>query len=144
MSDMAENLHAKPFIHSTPTTKALHFSLSETQSRMDIRRPDALSLEYTRSMMGFLLFEPMPASIAMVGLGGGSLAKFCHRHLPQADIYVVEVNPHVIALRDEFLVPPDGPRFRIVPGDGADFVHKPPHLFNVLLVDGYDEHGLPR
>lgn len=143
MSDTAENPHAKPFIYSTMTTKALYFSLCETQSQMDIRRPDALSLEYTRSMMGFLLFEPVPAHIAMIGLGGGSLAKFCYRHLPQANIQVVEINPHVIALRDEFLVPPDGPRFRVTQGDGADFVRNPPHPFDVLLVDGYDKKGLP-
>ncbi|MCK7495577.1 MAG: transferase [Comamonadaceae bacterium] len=37
----------------------------------------------------------------MIGLGGGSLAKFCHRHLPRARIRVVEINPHVIALRDD-------------------------------------------
>ena len=33
------------------------------------------------------------------------MAKWCHRHLPQADITVVEINPHVIALRDRFYMP---------------------------------------
>ena len=60
-------------------------------------------------MMGFLLFIPSPARILMVGLGGGSLAKFCFRHLPDAAIDVVEINPHVIALRDDSGFRPTAP-----------------------------------
>ena len=46
-------------------------------------------------MMGFLLFKPEPGNIAMIGLGGGSLAKFCHRDLPRSRIQAIEINPHV-------------------------------------------------
>lgn len=144
MSDSAAHKHVKPFVYKTFTTKALHFSISEIQSRMDIRQPDALNLEYTRTMMGFLLFEPEPANIAMIGLGGGSLAKFCYRHLPKTNIRVIEINPHVIALREEFQVPPDCERFSVIQGDGAEFVRFPPSRFDVLLVDGYDNKGLPK
>jgi spermidine synthase len=133
----------KPVVCTTSTTLSMHFSWHETQSCMDLRQPDALNLEYTRTMMGFLLFVPEPANLVMVGLGGGSLAKFCHRHLPQTRIKVIEINPHVIALRDEFRVPADNDRFRIALGDGAEFVRSPPRHFDVLLVDGYDHQGLP-
>jgi hypothetical protein len=96
-------------------------------------------------MMGFLLFIPEPRFMAMVGLGGGSLAKFCHRHLPKTRIQVVEINPYVIGLRDEFQVPPDSRRFAIVQGDGAAFVRSPASPCDVLLLDGYgggdDEDG---
>jgi len=122
---------------------SLHFSWHETQSCMDLRHPDVLHLEYTRTMMGFLLFVPAPRHITMVGLGGGSLAKFCHRHLPKARIQVIEINPHVIALRDEFRVPPDSGRFTVVQGDGAEFVSSPARPCDVLLLDGYDHDGLP-
>lgn len=135
--------HVKPYIQQTLTTKALHFSISELQSRMDVRRPDALDLEYTRLMMGFLLFVPVPARLAMIGLGGGSLAKFCHRHLAGTHIGVVEINPHVIALRDDFKVPADSPRFGVLLGDGAVFVRQEAAPLDVLLVDGFDYDGLP-
>lgn len=125
------------------TTKSLHFSWGETQSCMSVRQPNALKLDYTRTMMGFLLFISEPTNIAMVGLGGGSLAKFCHHHLQRSHVHVIEVNPHVIALRNEFLVPPDGDRSCIVCGDGAEFVRLTPRFFDVLLVDGYDHRGLP-
>lgn len=135
--------HVKPYVHESQNTKALHFSLSEIQSRMRIEDPHALDLEYTRTMMGFLLFDPEPQDIVMIGLGGGSLAKFCHRHLENSRIGVVEINPHVIALRDEFQVPPDDARLSVVRGDGAQFVRHRTRRCDVLLVDGFDSGGLP-
>jgi spermidine synthase len=137
------DLHVKPFVYESLSSKALHFSISEIQSRMQIKDPHALDLEYTRTMMGFLLFKPAPQSMAMIGLGGGSLAKFCFRYLPQTRIQVIEINPHVIALRDEFQVPPDDSRFTVVRGDGAQFVRSSASRFDVMMVDGFDSHGLP-
>lgn len=135
--------HVKPFVYESLNSKALHFSINEIQSRMQIKDPHALDLEYTRTMMGFLLFNPAPRSIAMIGLGGGSLAKFCFRYLPRTRIQVVEINPHVIALREEFHVPPDDDRFTVMRGDGAQFVRLRASRPDVLMVDGFDVYGLP-
>lgn len=134
---------AKPFVYEELNSKALHFSISEIQSRMQIQDPFALDLEYTRTMMGFLLFNPEPTSIAMIGLGGGSLAKFCHRFLPRTRIQVIEINPHVIALRNEFHVPADDERFTVVQDDGARYVRSRATRPDVLMVDGFDTQGLP-
>jgi spermidine synthase len=111
-----------------------------TQSCMLLDAPEVLALDYTRTLMGFLLFEPRPLSILMIGLGGGSLAKYCHRHLPQADITVVEINPHVIALRERFHVPPDSARFRVVRADGVAFIANAQRCYDVVIVDGFT-HG---
>src|SRR6185369_6747562 len=94
------------------------------QSSMLDDRPDELQVDYTRTMMGFLLLEPEPREIAMIGLGGGSLAKFCHRHLRSARITAVENNPGVIALRNEFAIPADDERLSVVAEDGAAFVRE--------------------
>jgi spermidine synthase len=141
MPDSAQ--HAKPFVCESLSSKALHFSISEIQSRMKLTDPYALDLEYTRTMMGFLLFKPNPATVAMIGLGGGSMAKFCWRYLPDSRIQVVEINPHVIALRDEFKVPPDDARFSVIRDDGAFFVRHCTTPVDVLLIDGFDSNGLP-
>jgi spermidine synthase len=135
--------HVKPYVQETLTSRALHFSICEIQSRMDLRRPYALDLEYTATMMGFLIFNSAPRSLAMIGLGGGSLTKFCHRFLPDTRLTVVEINPHVIALRDAFSVPPDDARLSVLLGDGADFVRAPPAHFDILMVDGFDSEGTP-
>lgn len=135
--------HVEPFVFDSRGARALHFSIHEIQSRMRLADPDALDLEYTRTMMGFLLFKPDPLDIGMVGLGGGSLAKFCHRYLAPTRISVVEINPFVIALRDEFRMPADDERLSVLLGDGAMFVRRRPAAFDVLMVDGFDSQGLP-
>ena len=135
---------AIPFVRQGLTSQSLYFSIEEVQSRMQLQHPDALDLRYTRTMMGFLRFMPAPESIAMIGLGGGSLAKFCHRYLPKARIDVAELNPHVIALRDTFRVPPDSKRFRVVEADGARFVREAERRCDVLLLDAFGPQGLPR
>ena len=135
--------HARPFVREELDSQSLHFSDSAIQSRMRLREPDALVLEYTRTMMGLMMFEPQPARVAMIGLGGGSLAKFCHRHLPRTDLTVIEINPHVIALRERFRVPPDGARFRVVLDDGAHFVASTHDRFDVLMVDAFDAERMP-
>lgn len=135
--------YIKPFVSDDGAAKSLHFTLGELQSRMLTRRPWRLDVDYTRTMMGFLLFKPAPAHIGMIGLGGGSLAKFCYRQLPACRMTVLEINPHVIALRREFQVPDDEERFQVIAADGALFVQTETPDFDVLLVDGFDHQGQP-
>ncbi len=134
---------APPFLHRSPSGLALHFSIHEVQSYMRSEAPDELALSYTRLMMGFLLWRPQPARIGLIGLGGGSLVKFCHRQLPHSRLEVVEIHPEVIALRDDFQLPPDDGRLSIRQADGVAWVRRQREAFDVLLVDGYDESGLP-
>jgi spermidine synthase len=132
-----------PFITRDADTRSLHFPHSELQSSMRLDRPDELQVDYTRTMMGFLLLQPRPRNITMVGLGGGSLVKFCHRHLPSACLTVVEINPGVIALRREFSIPDDDARLSVRADDGALFVRTAAATIDVLLVDGFDHTGQP-
>lgn len=133
----------KPYLKDYEGILALHFDALSVQSEMCIDLPDKLVLSYTRAMMSFLLFEPSPQCIAMIGLGGGSLAKYCYRYLPQIEITVVEINPDVIALRNEFAIPADDKRFKVLLGDGAEWVTDTARHFDVLMVDGFDAGGLP-
>lgn len=133
-----------PQLRRTRDALTLQFAGSAAvQSSMSLLNPYSLDIEYTRLMMGFLLFNSNPEHILMIGLGGGSLPKFCHRYLPQAAIDVVEIDPGVIALRDAFHVPPDDARFRVIAADGADYLQALPDAVDVLLVDAYDGQGMP-
>jgi spermidine synthase len=46
-------------------------------------------------------------------------------------------------MRQDFMVPADGPRFAVHVEDGADFVARHEHTFDVLLLDAYDAQGIP-
>lgn len=133
----------KPRVLEGGRVRSLHFSAGVVQSSMRLSDPFELDLSYTRAMMGFQLFNPEPREILLVGLGGGSLSKYCFRRFPQARITTLEINPDVIALRDQFLIPPDNDRFRIVQTDGCDYLARDDITADVILVDGYDAAGLP-
>ena len=133
----------KPYVRRHEGFTSLQFVRRQTQSRMVSGDPDRLLVPYTRTMLATLLWQPAPALLGMVGLGGGSQAKFCYRHLPGTRIEIVENNPHVIALRGAFGVPEDDARLQVELDDGAAFVARHPGHFDVLLVDGYDERGIP-
>jgi spermidine synthase len=136
------NALARPYIFDTPFERRMHFTNDATQSAMLLADPDALVSQYTRKMMAFLLFNPQPRHIVMIGLGGGSLAKFCYRHLPRSRITVVEINEDVIALRDEFCIPKDDARFRVIHADGARYVEQLDEPMDVLLIDAFDAEGI--
>lgn len=139
-----------PIVSTRGDRRTLEFTPGDIQSEMRLSRPDALVLPYARAMMCFALLAPRPRHILMVGLGGGSLVKFCHRHFPQARITVLEVRADVIALRAQFQVPPDDARLRVLHCDAADWLARAgagdpeaPGEADVLLVDGFDAAGLP-
>src|SRR5260370_35455070 len=75
------------------------------QSQMLASDPNFLVLSYTRTMMAFMLFNKEPKRIAMIGLGGGSMSKWCYHELPKTDIAVIEINQMVVSLRDKFYIP---------------------------------------
>ena len=120
---------------------SLHFDYLATQSEMACDAPNELVVPYTQTMMGFLLFEPRPEKIVMIGLGGGSIPKYCYAKIPEASVLTVEIDPDVVALRDLFCVPRDDERFQVLCEDGATFVRNAVNCADVLLVDGFDMNG---
>jgi spermidine synthase len=133
----------RPRVRTRGDRRLLEFRPGEIQSEMRLSRPDDLVLSYARAMMCFVLFHPHPEHIVMVGLGGGSLAKFCYRYLPRSRITVLELNEDVIALREQFAIPRDNARFRVIHADAVDYIATLEQAADVLLVDGFDESGLP-
>ncbi|PCE30640.1 spermine/spermidine synthase domain-containing protein [Burkholderia ubonensis] len=132
----------RPYVLETQHAVSLHFDHFATQSFMSLSHPDKLTLDYTCAMMGFLLLQPAPKHICMIGLGGGSLAKFCYRNLPEAAIDAVEISPEVIALRDVFRIPADDARFKVVCADGADYVMLEDVRTDVILLDAFVTEGI--
>ena len=124
--------------------RTLHVGGEAIQSSMRLEDPYALALDYTRCMMGFMLFHPEPREALMIGLGGGSLVKFFYRNLGKTKVHVVEVDERVVcAAREHFALPPEGARFTIEVGDGAEALE--PECCDVLVIDAFeDEFHVPR
>lgn len=126
-------------------TRALHFGTSARQSAMYLHAPEQLVLPYTRAMMSFLLFAPDPKRILMIGLGGGSMAKFLLHTLPGSQIEVVEPSRPVTQLAHAYFGLPRSPRLRIHIGDGATFVFQRAGdtAYDAILVDAFTAQGIP-
>lgn len=126
-------------VTETRGIRQLQLGTQAIQSSMRISRPWDLELAYTRAMMACLLFKPGPDEVLMIGLGGGSLAKFIRKHRPDTRITAVEISPQVVAAaRSHFFLPQDDERLGVVIGDGAEYVPAHPGSADVILLDGFD------
>ena len=122
--------------------RSLHVGGEAIQSAMRLGDPFALALDYTRCMMAFLLFHPEPRRALMIGLGGGSLAKFFHKRLASLRTHVVEYDERVIATaRALFHVPADDGRLRVEHGDGVEALT--PECCDLMVVDGFEDEATP-
>jgi spermidine synthase len=120
----------------------LHFGSPWVQGAMRLSDPVALELAYVRDMMAWLLLLEPPAQILQLGLGAGSLTRFCYRHCRQSEITVVEVSRVVIeAAHRWFKLPRPDERLDIVRADAGVYVARPRvrGRFGVVQVDLYDE-----
>ena len=114
---------------------------------MDMDRPTALVHEYIERMMAWLLFvEPdsVPVRQALqLGLGAGSLTKFCHKELHMKTT-AIELNPQVLtACRGWFKLPAENARLQVVLADAAVEIQDPRWwgAVDALQVDLYDNHA---
>src|SRR5690606_10573719 len=106
-----------PRIHFSESggLRYLHLGGTAIQSAMRLDAPDDLALAYTRTMMAALLFHPEPRDVTLIGLGGGSLAKYIYRELPRARIVALEVDARVVtAARHMFHLPTGKRRLRVI------------------------------
>jgi len=124
----------------------LHFGSDWVQGAMRIRRPYDLELAYTREMMAGLLLRAdsgWPRRALLIGLGAASLTKFMHRHCPQCQMDVVEIEPSVLAAaRQFFRLPAEDERLSIHIADGAKYMEN--HAgepYDYILVDGFDRNA---
>jgi spermidine synthase len=122
----------------------LHFGTEWVQGAMRIGRPWRIELEYQQQMMAPLLFLPGPARVLQLGLGAAALTRFCWKHLPEAEVTVVEIGDEVVATaRRWFALPEDDARLTVLTGDARDVVSHPRlrRSFDWLQVDLYDRHA---
>ncbi len=125
--------------------RSLHFGSSARQSAMDLAAPDHIELAYLRSMLIALLFVSTPRRILLLGLGGGTLARFFLQHFPKAQIEAVELRQAVVEVAEAYfnldIRPPLGvyvmDAHQFLEGQGISGSDK----FDLILVDVFDAEG---
>jgi len=126
----------------------LHLGSEWIQGSMVVDAPNELVHEYIQRMMAWLLFID-PATVVerqavQLGLGAGSLTKFCAKELRMKNTTAIELNPQVLhACRGWFKLPADSARMQVVLADAAVEIRQPrwQGAVDALQVDLYDEEA---
>ena len=125
----------------------LHLASPWIQGSMLIKKPYDIELEYVQRMMAWLLFMPASevagAHAMQLGLGAGTITKFCYKKLKMT-CTAIELNPGVLhACRGWFRLPPDDERLRVVLADTAQEIRSPEWtgVVDALQVDLYDHEA---
>ncbi len=126
----------------------LHLDSPWVQGAMLVRAPRVIVLEYVQRMTAWMLWRPAAefarGHAVQLGLGAGSLTRFCHGVLKMDRVTAVELNPAVIAAcRHGFKLPADDRRLNVVEADAGTWVGDPAHRsrVDVLNVDLYDHEA---
>jgi spermidine synthase len=126
--------------------RSLHFGTAPKQSSMALHDPLRLQLSYTRAMLAPLLFQSTePHRVLIVGLGGGSLAKFFLQHFPTCRVDAVELRAAVAQVAHEHFHLPDTPRLHISLDDAASFMFGAANRFSqyqLILIDAFAPEGI--
>ncbi len=125
----------------------LHLASPWIQGSMLIKKPYDIELEYVQRTMAWLLFMPATevkgAHAMQLGLGAGTITKFCYKKLKMT-CTAIELNPGVLhACRGWFRLPPDDERLRVVLADAAEEIRSPEWkgVVDALQVDLYDHEA---
>jgi len=116
------------------------------QSCMDLRSPDRLVFEYAQMMLGALYLNPQPRSILVIGLGGGTLPTTLERLLPQADIDVVEIDPAVVRVAQQYFGFHADAHVHVIVQDGRVYVRhalRGSKRYQLIMLDAYDSQYIP-
>ena len=135
-----------PDVHFSDEGAIRHLHLDSVwiQGSMLIDSPQVLVHQYVQRMMAWLLFVD-PATVTrrramQLGLGAGSLTKFCHKVLRMQTV-AIEINPKVLtACRGWFKLPAENARLQVVMADAAQEICNPRWwgAVDALQIDLYD------
>jgi spermidine synthase len=106
--------------------------------------PDHIELPYARTaLVGLALCEEL-RRVLIVGLGGGTLPGFIHRHYPRAAIDVVDIDAEVVAVAKQLFGFREDERMRVHIADGRRFIEavRQP-VYDLIILDAFGTDSIP-
>ena len=113
------------------------------QSVVKVGDPDHLELPYVRGMLVGLAFAEDAKRILIVGLGGGSIPTFLHKHYPQMTIDVVAIDPDVVAVAKKFFGFREDATMHAYVDDGRRFIEACRNPYDIIFLDAYGADNVP-
>lgn len=89
-------------VHEKDSLRWLVFDDAAEQSIIDLHHPQQLVSPAYQAMLAALLFVPTPATLLLLGLGGGAIARYLAHHAPACRGVAVELSPVVANIAQQF------------------------------------------
>ncbi len=113
------------------------------QSSMYLDDVYATDFEYPSYFHLALAVAPAARHTLAIGLGGGTVVKRMWRDYPEMRIDAVEIDAAVVDLARRYFALPDDPRVRIVVDDGRRFLETTDTVYDIVIVDAFDDDRVP-
>jgi spermidine synthase len=144
-----KSLYRNILVYEEDGQRCLSFSRKNETARQtcqSLSDPDEFIFSYTRMMMGALYLNPNPRKILIVGLGGGVLPTALAKLFPEAVIDVVEIDPAVVKVAQQFFGFHPGQNVHIFEEDGRVFIKragKTDQRYDLVMLDAFDHEYIP-
>ena len=124
--------------------RCLYFSRSRgIQSSMILSAPERLDLEYSQAMVAALALQGAPQDVLLIGLGGASIPKFLQKEFPDLRLDIVELDPDVVRVCQEYFEFRGSPGVRVIVMDGRMYLKRAEKTYDVILLDAYAADHVP-
>ena len=105
--------------------------------------PVALFLPYSQLMVASLALVPEPKRGLILGHGGGSLAKWLAHRWPELELDVVEFDPVVVRMAEEYFSYQPPPQHHVHARDARVFLNSTERTYDFIWVDAFARHMIP-
>lgn len=105
--------------------------------------PTSLFLPYSQMMVASLALVSEPKRGLILGHGGGSLAKWLARYWPALELDVVEFDPVVVRMAEEYFDYRPPANHHIFVKDGRAFLNSTDHRYDVMWIDAFARDMIP-
>ena len=105
--------------------------------------PVALFLPYSQLMVASLALVPEPKRGLILGHGGGSLAKWVAHWWPELELDVVEFDPVVVRMAEEYFAYQPPPQHHVHARDARVFLNSTERTYDFIWVDAFARHMIP-
>lgn len=105
---------------------------------------DIIENIWARALKKHIPSDLKPTNILLLGVGGGSAAKYLHHRWPQANIIGVEIDPEVIRIAKQYFSADNIHNFSIINDDAINFVSNINGNYDIVMVDCYQGDQIPK
>jgi len=105
--------------------------------------PAYLFLPYSQMMVSSLALVIEPKRGLILGHGGGSIAKWLAQHRPELELDIVEFDPAVVRMAEQFFDYHPPATHHVSVKDGRAFLNATDHTYDVMWIDAFARDMIP-